>query len=59
MKDKTWKQAVQSSATSMDYMDGRQNLRATLEDRGFGLNKSVAAVCAAAKKRHLLLSNQT
>ncbi len=36
MKDKTWKQAVQSSATSMDYMDGRQNLRATLEDRGFG-----------------------
>ncbi|SAQ63272.1 Oxygen-insensitive NADPH nitroreductase [Klebsiella michiganensis] len=36
MKDKTWKQAVQSSATSMAYMDGRQNLRTTLEERGFG-----------------------
>lgn len=36
MKDKTWKQAVQNSATSMDYMDGRQNLRTTLEKRGFG-----------------------
>lgn len=36
MKDKTWKQAVQSSATSMAYMDGRQNLRAALEGRGFG-----------------------
>lgn len=36
MKDKTWKQAVQGAATSLDYMDGRQNLRATLEERGFG-----------------------
>ena len=36
MKDKTWKQAVQSAATSLDYMDGRQHLRATLEERGFG-----------------------
>ncbi|WNN50262.1 NADPH-dependent oxidoreductase [Siccibacter colletis] len=36
MKDKTWKQAVQSAATSMDYMDGREALRATLEARGFG-----------------------
>ena len=36
MKNKTWKQAVQSAATSLDYMDGRQNLRATLEERGFG-----------------------
>ncbi|WP_336277386.1 nitroreductase family protein [Cronobacter dublinensis] len=36
MKDKTWKQAVQGAATSLDYMDGRQNLRITLEERGFG-----------------------
>lgn len=36
MKDKTWKQAVQGAATSLAYMDGRQNLRTTLEDRGFG-----------------------
>lgn len=36
MKDKTWKQAVQSSATSQDYMNGRQDLRATLDKRGFG-----------------------
>ncbi|MDI3426791.1 nitroreductase family protein [Enterobacter sp. V87_3] len=36
MKDKTWKQAVQSAATSLAYMDGRQNLRTTLEERGFG-----------------------
>lgn len=36
MKDKTWKQAVQSSATSMAYMDGRQNLRTSLEAFGFG-----------------------
>ncbi|MDF2785236.1 MAG: nitroreductase [Pantoea eucrina] len=36
MKDKTWKQAVQGAATSLDYMDGRQNLRETLEERGFG-----------------------
>lgn len=37
MKGKTWKQAVQSSATSMAYMDGRQHLRSTLEERGFKL----------------------
>lgn len=36
MKDKTWKQAVQGAATSLDYMDGRQNLRETLKERGFG-----------------------
>lgn len=36
MKGKTWKEAVQGSATSMEYMDGRQELRTALEERGFG-----------------------
>ncbi|MBK0002697.1 nitroreductase family protein [Erwinia sp. S38] len=36
MKDKTWKQAVQSAAVSLEYMDGRQNLREMLEKSGFG-----------------------
>ncbi len=36
MKGKTWKEAVQGSATSMEYMDGRQELRTSLDERGFG-----------------------
>lgn len=36
MKNKTWKQGVQVAATSINYMDGRQNLRPSLEEYGFG-----------------------
>ncbi len=37
MTPKTWKESARSSATEMAYMDGRENLRATLEDAGFML----------------------
>ncbi|MCS3429750.1 nitroreductase family protein [Klebsiella sp. BIGb0407] len=37
MKPKTWQEAVRESATSMDYMGGREHLRATVQSRGFGL----------------------
>ena len=36
MQDKTWQEAVQGSSTDMTYMDGRQALRKTLDERGFG-----------------------
>jgi len=35
MKKKTWKEHVLFSVNDMDYLNGRENLRTTLEDRGF------------------------
>lgn len=35
MKEKTWKQAVQYAVGDTSYMDGRENLRGTLGERGF------------------------
>ncbi|MCJ8056626.1 nitroreductase family protein [Shinella curvata] len=37
MKEKTFVEAVGSSANDLLYMDGRENLRSTVEDRGFKL----------------------
>jgi hypothetical protein len=37
MNNKLWKDSVVYAANSMDYMHGRQNLRTTVEERGFGL----------------------
>jgi len=37
MKPKTWQSAVHESATSMDYMGGREKLRETIQARGFSL----------------------
>ena len=37
MKPKTWQSAVHESATSMDYMGGREKLRETVQARGFAL----------------------
>ncbi|MGI5442964.1 NADPH-dependent oxidoreductase [Streptomyces shenzhenensis] len=34
LRDKTWSHAV-AVGTSLDYMDGRENLRRTLEERGY------------------------
>ncbi|MGP2442360.1 nitroreductase family protein [Streptomyces sp. JW3] len=34
LRDKTWSHAV-ATGTSLDYMDGRENLRRTLEERGY------------------------
>ncbi|GAB3282821.1 hypothetical protein GCM10027456_77030 [Kineosporia babensis] len=34
---RTWREMVAFSTSSMDYMDGRQNLRETLHSRGFQL----------------------
>ncbi|MCA1185422.1 MULTISPECIES: NADPH-dependent oxidoreductase [unclassified Saccharopolyspora] len=36
LRDKTWAEAV-VTGTGFDYMDGRENLRPTLQRRGFGL----------------------
>lgn len=37
MNPRTWQDAVHESATSMDYMGGREKLRDTVESRGFKL----------------------
>lgn len=37
MRPKTWQDAVYESATSMDYMGGREELRETVQIRGFKL----------------------
>lgn len=37
MGDKSWQDAVLTSATSLDYMGGREKLRDTVVERGFGL----------------------
>jgi nitroreductase len=37
MKEKQWKKDVAYTANSLDYMHGRQNLRTTVEERGFKL----------------------
>lgn len=37
MKPKVWQDSVYESATSMDYMGGRENLRETVQARGFKL----------------------
>ncbi|EPQ8559259.1 nitroreductase family protein [Enterobacter hormaechei] len=37
MRPKTWQDAVYESATSMDYMGGREKLRETVQMRGFKL----------------------
>ncbi|MEB2400823.1 MAG: nitroreductase family protein [Alcaligenaceae bacterium] len=37
MRPTTWRQAVQDSATSMDYMGGRENLREMVVNQGFKL----------------------
>ena len=37
MKPRTWQEAVCESATSMDYMGGREHLRETVQQRGFKL----------------------
>lgn len=37
MSDKTWKEAVSVSSTSMDYMGGRENLRSLVINKGFKL----------------------
>jgi hypothetical protein len=34
LRDKTWSHSVAVS-TGLDYMDGRENLRRTLEERGY------------------------
>ncbi len=36
MKEKSWQEGVQFSVADMGYMDGREDLRASLEARGFG-----------------------
>ncbi len=36
MRNKTWAETVES-ATGLGYLDGRDQLRATLEERGFGM----------------------
>lgn len=38
MSEKTWQGAVLASTTSMDYMGGRENLRAMVEEKGFKLS---------------------
>lgn len=37
MKDKKWKKDVAYTANSLDYMHERQNLRITVEEKGFKL----------------------
>ena len=37
MKPKIWKDSVYQSATSLEYMGGREYLRETVQDRGFKL----------------------
>lgn len=37
MQPKTWQNAIHESATSMDYMGGREHLREMVEERGFKL----------------------
>lgn len=37
LKPQTWQDAVRFSSNDMTYMEGRQNLRQTLEERGFEL----------------------
>lgn len=35
MKKKTWKENILFSSNNIDYLDGRENLRQTLEEKGF------------------------
>ena len=37
LKDGSWRSSVETSASDMDYMDGRENLREALDRRGFRL----------------------
>uniref|UniRef100_A0A8D4BDY6 Oxidoreductase n=2 Tax=Streptomyces TaxID=1883 RepID=A0A8D4BDY6_STRFA len=37
MREKTWKDAVAFSSGDVAVMDGRENLRATVQERGFEL----------------------